>query len=132
MKHFVIISDRQLITWSTKMWLCVYIASSLNQYDTRIILLAAIILPFFLTPFIFDSKKFKRIVFKDEKYPDKKNSMNFLILLLFGVGYCLLLAIAGLLEYFGIYPNWYMWTLFPNIILLISVFSLFINRICSE
>jgi hypothetical protein len=114
------------------MWLCVYIASSLNQYDTRIILSAAIILPSLLTPFIFDRKKFKKIVFKDEKYPDKKNSMNFLIILLFGVGYCLLLAIASLLEYFGIYLNWYMWALFPNIILFIGVFSLFINRICSE
>jgi hypothetical protein len=103
--------------------------SFMQQYSTLIIIPVAIVAPIFLSLFILGSKKFRNIVFKDEKYPEEINgNANLLILFLISIGYIFLITSSYYISENYIF-NLDISILLINIIYFGGIFYLFIDKI---
>jgi hypothetical protein len=88
----------------------------------------SIIAPSFLTLPIFNTKKYKRIVFKDEKSQQKNNNILLVSLLLFGYVTSIVLCYE-LSDYYDFVKYSGIWILITNIVYFLSVLYLFIEKI---
>jgi hypothetical protein len=87
-----------------------------------------IIAPSFLTLPIFNTKKYKSIVFKDEKSQQKNNNILLVSLLLFGYLTSIVLCYE-LSDYYDFVKYSGIWILITNIVYFLSVLYLFIEKI---
>lgn len=124
-------TDRGLIPLLTQLGLTIVITLLLSSaYSCSLGITIGIVAPTLITSLIFRWKKYKRIVFCDEKYPEKVSGGNILAIILFPLCYStVLISYFILSESFGIHLNQAVWFLVASLVYFICVFYLFISKI---
>jgi hypothetical protein len=131
-----IFSDRNTIRWITKFGLMSAIVAEGVASTGRItwIFIVGICVPLVVSSIFFDLKNYRKLIFKDEQYPEKANeATNIVISIVFPVGYMFLITpFYYITEDLNYDLNWSTWALIVNFIYFGSAFIFFINRICTK
>jgi hypothetical protein len=130
MKAPNIMSDKGMFVILVRVGLTGCIGLLFYSLNKSIGLPIALIAPVLLTAPIFDTKRYRNLVFKDEKIPHRRKNSNVLLVFLFATGYCLSVFLCNELSgYYDFERYSGLWILSTNIIYFLGVLYLFVNRI---
>jgi hypothetical protein len=126
-----IISDRNMFVLLIRSGLGGCIGLSLFSLIGQMSIPIAIIAPVLLTLPIFDTERYRNIVFNDEKSQQKNNNILPVSLLVFGYVISIILC-YDLSDYYDFDKYSKIWMLITNVVYFLSVLYLFINRISGK
>jgi hypothetical protein len=130
MKLTNMMPDRGMFVFLVRIGLGVSMTLSLSSLTKLMNIPIALLASVLLTAPIFDTKRYRNLVFKDEKSSQKHKNSNLLLVLLFVAGYCLSVILCNeLSDYYDFERYSGLWILSTNIIYFLSVLYLFVSRI---
>ena len=136
MKIPSLVSDRSLFSLLIQYGLCGIMGNRfIPLYEgTSIVILFLVVIPVTIASLISKSKVYKKLIFSDERYPERKESnMNVLISFLMPAGYVIFMiiyycVIENIIQNF----NKDIYFFLIDVIYFVSVFLLFLKRITFE
>jgi hypothetical protein len=127
-----IISDRNMFVLLIRSGLGGCIGLSLFSLMGQLCIPIGIIAPILLTLPIFNTKRYKNIIFNDEKNKQNNNN-NILLVSLLVFGYFTSIVLCHeLSDYYDFNKYSRMWILITNIVYFLSVLYLFIDKISGK